>query len=54
MIKYTVSDKPLLEQNTNGFVYLVPQDFSFEKVYAKIAKEYFPELKSFMKMKDFT
>lgn len=54
MVKYTVSDKPLLEQNVNGFVYLVSQDFSFEKVCAKIAKDYFPELKAFMKMRDFT
>ena len=54
MIKYTVSDKPLLEQNVEGYVFLVSQDFSFEKVCGKLAKEYFPELKAYMKKREFT
>lgn len=54
MIKYTVSDKALLEQNVEGYIYFVTEDFSFDKICAKVAKEYFPELKTFMKAKDFT
>ncbi|MFT6765266.1 MAG: leucyl aminopeptidase [Alteromonas naphthalenivorans] len=54
MIKYTASDKTLLEQNVEGFVYFVPQDFSLNKICGKVAMSYFPELKLFMEYKDFT
>lgn len=54
MIKYTVSDKPLLEQKVEGFVYFISEGFSFDAVCGKVAKKYFPELKAFMKIRDFT
>lgn len=54
MIKYSVSDKPLLEQNVEGFIYFVSEGFSFDKICGKVAKAYFPELKTFMKNREFT
>jgi leucyl aminopeptidase len=53
MTKYTVSDKALLEQNVEGYLYFVFEGFSFDKVCGKVAKEFFPELKTFMKQKEF-
>lgn len=54
MTKYTVSDKPLLEHTTEGYMYLVPENFSFSKNFSEIAKAYFSELEAFMKSRDFT
>lgn len=54
MITYSVSDKPLLEQSVEGFVHFVPEGFSFDKVCGKLATAYFPELKTFMKNREFT
>lgn len=54
MTKYTVSDKPLLDHATEGYMYLVPENFSFAKNFADVAKIYFPELEAFMKSREFT
>ncbi len=54
MITYSVSDKSLLEHSVEGFVYFVSEGFSFDKMCGKVAKAYFPELKAFMKNRDFT
>jgi leucyl aminopeptidase len=54
MIKYSVSEKSLLEQNVEGFVYFVVEGFALNKVCGKVAMSYVPELKMFMENKDFT
>lgn len=54
MLKLTVSSKPLLEQSTDGYVFLFEQDFKFDAELKDVASHFFPHLKNYFKEQKFT
>ena len=45
MTKIVLSSEKLINQTTDGLVYLVEGNFSFDKDLTELSKNYFPHLK---------
>ena len=54
MIKYKLSTKSLLEQEADCLVFFLEEDFKFSKELSECARCFFPQLKTFMKDREFT
>jgi len=54
MINFTVTSKTFLENRADCFVFLVTEDFKFTSDIRAVEKDFFPQLKSFMRSKSFT
>lgn len=54
MIKFTLTSKKLLEQDAECLVFFLEQDFKFSKELAECADCFFPQLKKFMKDRNFS
>ena len=54
MIHFTLTSKKLLDAKADCYVVFLEQDFTFSKDLEAIEKKYVPNLKSFIKQKEFT
>src|SRR3990167_4455336 len=54
MIQCTFSDKKIRDQKVGAFVFLLEENFSFDKELTDLAKTYFSHLKQFMQDNKFT
>lgn len=54
MIKFLVSNQAVLDQKTEGLVFFLQEDFSFDKELTKLSQLFFTHLKKFMKDKKFS
>ncbi len=54
MTIFTLSDKKVREQKTDGYVFFMQEGFTFDTQMERLAKDYFPLLKTYFKENKFT